>query len=425
MTAEGKLLDDCFLHDKDRLLHAECLSIITERLDCVADTEKLSLRRAHRRFLAETLVAGHDVPLHTNSAVDGYAFARAEVPAASGQLPVVARIVAGDTQAHSLGAGEAARIFTGATLPDGADTVAMQEDCQFDGDRNIVALPTGLKLGSNVRHAGEDLRQGDPVVESGAMLRSPEIAAIASLGIKDVLVHKPVRVALLSSGDELVQPGEEIRPGETYDSNRIMLAALASSLPVTVSEYGAIPDRDSDVRSALSEAAASNDLIVTSGGASRGEEDHIVEAIAELGKRHIWQVAIKPGRPMAMGQIGQCVVLGLPGNPVAAFVCFLLYCRPAITLLGGGTWREPPRFKVTAGFGIEKKKPDRREFWRGWLETDSSGNTVAIKFPRDGSGLISGLRRATGLIEVAEDVTSISEGDPVSFIPFEALGIPG
>ena len=423
MTSGKKLLDDCFLHDKDRLRHSQCLSLIVERLGPVVGIEPVLIGAAHGRFLAESVKASRNVPLHTNSAVDGYAFAQSSLPANGGALPIGSRITAGDLHPTPVNAGEAARIFTGAVLPEGVDTVVMQEDCQVSGDGATVTIPAGTKPGANIRLSGEDLREGDLVLQPGKYLRPQDIAAISSLGRAETSVFKPVRIALVSSGNELVQPGKPIREGQVYDSNRAMIAALAASLPVSITDLGVLEDRADAVEKALGSAATNHDLILTSGGASRGEEDHVVEAIAKLGKRHLWQIAIKPGRPMVMGQIGDCAVMGLPGNPVAAFVCFLLYCRPAITLLGGGDWHEPPRFSVPAGFSITKKKPDRREFLRGWLEAGPDGGLVVKKFERDGSGLISGLRNAAGLIEVAEDITSIRQGEPVSFIPFGTMGI--
>ena len=241
----------------------------------------------------------------------------------------------------------------------------------------------------------------------------------------DVAVHAPLRVAVLSTGDELRAPAATIAPGEVFDSNRAMLKALAATLPVRVTDLGILPDDAGVIERTIAAAAATHDVLLTTGGASRGEEDHIVATIDRLGTRHLWQIAVKPGRPMSFGQIADCVFLGLPGNPVAAFVCFLLYVRPALTVLGGGRHAEPTRFPVPAGFTVAKKKPDRREFWRGWLEPGPDGRPVARKFARDGSGLISGLRHATGLIEATEEVTGVAEGDLVSFLPFSGFGIDG
>lgn len=417
-----RFIDDCFLHDKDRLTHAETLALIRERLATVTGTEVLTIEAAVGRFLAEPVVAPRNVPLHANSAVDGYAFAHDDLPG-DGELAVGPRIAAGDTAHHAVEAGKAARIFTGAVIPEGADTVAMQEDCTLSGDGRTIAVPPTLKRGANVRRAGEDVAAGTRVLEPGHRLRPQDIATIASFGIGEISVRAPVRVALISTGNELLRPGMAIKPGQVYDSNHFMLRALCSSLPVAITDCGILADDATTVEAAIAEVAASHDVILTSGGASRGEEDHIVTTIDKLGKRHLWQIAIKPGRPMSFGQIRDCVFLGLPGNPVAAFVCFLLYCRPALMVLGGGAWAEPQRYPLPAGFEINNKKPDRREFWRGWLETDPQGRPVVRKFPRDGSGLISGLREASGLIEISEDRTSVAAGDSVDFLPFSSFGI--
>ncbi|MEM5473652.1 gephyrin-like molybdotransferase Glp [Hoeflea sp. AS60] len=414
-----KLLNDCFLTDKDRLSHEECLAILTGRLSVVTGIEELPLVRISGRWLAADIIAPRNVPLHENSAVDGYAFAAP----ASGSMPVVARIAAGDLDSYRLKPGQAARIFTGAPMPEGADTVAMQEDCTVEGDH--VTVPLDLKRGANARRAGEDVAEGSAVLQTSSRLRPQDMAALASFGLPQVKVHAPIRVAILSNGDELLEPGAEIAQGQVYDSNRSMLHALLDTLPCEITDLGILPDDATLIEATLADVAKTHDVILTSGGASRGDEDHIINAIDTLGTRHLWQIAVKPGRPMSFGQIGDCIFLGLPGNPVAAFVCFLLYVRPALTVLGGGIYQEPVRFPVAAGFEVPGKKPGRREFWRGWLEPGPDGRPVAHKFARDGSGLISGLRQASGLIEITESVTSVAKGELVSFLPFTGFGIDG
>ncbi len=424
--SEKRLLDDCFLHDTDRLTHAETLGIIGDRLSTVTDREIRSLQQADRCFLSDNVAAPRNVPLHDNAAVDGYAFAASDWTGNDGRFPVTARIAAGDLDPPDLAPGSAARIFTGAIVPAGADTVTMQEDCTASADGSSVVVPAGLKAGANRRLAGEDLRQGESVITAGQRLRPQDIAALASLGIAHVPVFSPLRVALLSTGNEIVEPGDRtLLPGQVFDSNRNMLKSLCNTLPTAVTDYGILPDDPDIIEKTVAEAARENDLILATGGTSRGEEDHIVSSIDKLGKRHLWQIAIKPGRPMSFGQIDDCVFIGLPGNPVAAFVCFLLYARKAMILLGGGRYQEAQRFSVPAGFSIASKKPDRREFLRGWLETDDQGNTVVQKFQRDGSGLISGLRQATGLIELSEAATSLTTGELVSFLPFAGFGLDG
>jgi len=427
MSKRPSLLNDCFRHDRDRLRHKEVIGLLLSRLTRVAEPESVPLEAASGRYLAAPINAPRDVPLHDNSAVDGYAFSHADY-LTSASMPVGHRIAAGDPVGITLKRGEAARIFTGATMPRNADTVAMQEDCALTPDGTAVSVPAGLKAGANRRRAGEDLSAGDAVLSPGQRLRPQDVATLASLGFADVPVYRKLRIALVSSGNELVRPapGATIDEGQVYDSNHAMLEALCHTLPVEIADLGILEDDAATVRETLAAAAANHDVILTTGGASGGDEDHMVEALDRLGKRHLWQIAIKPGRPMSFGQIGGCIFLGLPGNPVAAFVCFLLYAIPAIQTLSGGRYREPMRLRVAAGFEMPKKKIDRREFQRGWLERDSDGTVIACKFPRDGSGLISGLRRAEGLIELPEALAGVRRGDRVDYIPFSEFGLmPG
>lgn len=417
---ERRLLDDCFLHDKDRLRHHEVLDHLRRRLTGVCDTETAPLGALSGRVLAADVVSLRSVPPHDNAAVDGYAFSHAGYEAKEGKLRVAMRLAAGDWPNTALQSGEAARIFTGAFLPAGADTVAMQEDCVRDGD--IVTVPPGLKPGANRRRAGEDVTSGDRVAKGGQRLTAADIGALASQGLTEAPCFKPLRIAVFSTGDEIVEPGNPATDGQIYDSNRAMLMALLDHWPGRIVDMGRLPDNRESVAKAIQSAAADHDLIVTSGGASRGEEDHIVEVLDSLGKRHLWQLAIKPGRPLTLGQIGDTAVFGLPGNPVAVFVCALLYLRPAIHVLQGADWPNAEGFILPARFSM-KKKPDRREFLRGILAIEGGVAVGVDKFARDGSGLISGLRAADGLIEIGEDVTAIAPGDPVIFRPFSAFGI--
>ena len=404
--------DDCFRHDRDRLRHHDALALIADRLVPVTGIETVPLAEADGRVLADDVVAPRPVPAHDNAAVDGFAFAHADA-AMGGTLRVVARLAAGDPPGR-IGRGETARIFTGAAMPDGADTVAMQEDCMASG--GSVAVPA-LRLGANRRRAGEDIGAGAVVVRRSTRLGPRELAAIASTGAATVGVRERLRVALLSTGSELLAPGTPHRPGAVFDSNRVMLGATLRRLGHAVTDLGTLPDDLAAITRTLGEAAASHHAVVSSGGASKGEEDHVLAALDALGRRHLWQLAVKPGRPMLMGQIGGTAVLGLPGNPVAALVCALLYARPALAAMAGERVAAPVSYPLPAAFSI-RSKPDRREFLRGWVEAER-----AAKFPRDGSGLISGLTRAGGLIEIPEATVRVDEGDMVAFIPFGELGI--
>ena len=424
MTA--KLNDDCFILDKDRIAHHEALAILRSRVRPMVESENVPLAEAAGRFLAEALVSPRPIPAHDNAAVDGYAFAHSAYSKEEGAR----LIVAGEASAgHPFNAipppDNAVRIFTGAVMPSGLDTVVMQEDARLErkGNERLVHIPPGLKRGANRRLAGEDSKPGDVLVEVGARLRPQEVATAAATGLDRLRCFAPLKVAIVSTGDEILRPGETFAPGKVYDANAAMLEGLIQAAGAEAVDVGVLPDKAELVRGALLDASRRYDAVVISGGASQGAEDHVVRSIDALGKRHLWQIAIKPGRPMSFGQIGDCVVLGLPGNPVAVFVCFLIYVRPVLTTLAGGLWPEPACFPLPASFA-QKKKMGRREFWRAKLTRATGGRLSVAKFARDGSGLISSMREADGLIEIGEDVSEVREGDMVDFIPFTEFGLP-
>lgn len=421
----NKLIDDCFAHDKKRLRHAEALAILKRRVGPVVGKEAVPLAESAGRILAEPAVAPRPVPAHTNTAVDGYSVAAADCGAGT-ELPVEGRAAAGHPLQHPAAPATAVRIFTGAVLPEGHDTVVMQEDVEARtaGGRTFVSIPPGLKRGANVRRAGEDVEAGETVLKAGAVLRPQDLAALASIGMAKVQCFSRLKVAIVSTGDEVVRAGTSFSAGQVYDANAPMLTALIASAGAAPTDLGVFPDKRDEVKRRLAEAARSFDAVIVSGGASRGEEDHFVAALDALGKRYLWQLAIKPGRPMSFGQIGDCVVLGLPGNPVAVFVCFLLYAWPLLRRMGGADWPEPTRYRLPALFAFPGRKVGRREFWRGILKETPHGLAVD-KFARDGSGLISGLRAADGLIDIPEDVPEVKPGDRVAFIPFTEFGIVG
>lgn len=419
-----KLADDCFVHDKDRLRHDEALKILREQMQTIVGNETISLNQANRRILAKDVIATRNIPAFDNSAVDGYAFSYADFEPTGGFFPLTARIAAGDTGEIELPAFSAARIFTGAKMPEGANTIAMQEDCEpheQDGS-NYIAIPAGLKKGANCRLAGEDVAQDEVVAKSGIKLRPQDLAAIASTGTNEIEVYKPLKVGLLSSGNEILRPDEPFENGKVYDANHFMLQGLLENSNAHITDLGVCPDNAEHVNKLLKSAATKYDIIISTGGASKGEEDYFVDALSTLGKCHLWQLAVKPGRPMSFGQIKDTLVFTLPGNPVAAFVCFLLYVRPSLNSLSGGEWIAPRRYQIPAGFSL-KSKPDRREFLRGFIKEDENSNATAMKFDRDGSGLITGLRESSGLIEISEETTSVNSSDLVNFIPFSELGI--
>ncbi|MEZ5855620.1 MAG: molybdopterin molybdotransferase MoeA [Hyphomicrobiaceae bacterium] len=337
----GKLLDDCFLHDGQRLLHAEALALLKGRIAPVCGVERVALGDVQGRIWQNPWSQSSPCQ-RTNSAVDGYAFAFADYDAAAGsRLTLGGRVVAGGALEAPVTRGSAVRIFTGAAVPQGLDTVVMQEDVAVDDRDGVhsVQIPAGLKQAANVRKAGEDVKAGHRLFEGGHRVRPQDVGALASIGASQVACYSRLKVAVVSTGNEVVRPGgAALRHGQVYDANAPMLAALLRQADIAITDLGVLPDQPDVIRRALEEAAQRFDVVITTGGASRGEEDHLAAAIDALGKRHFWQLAIKPGRPMMFGQIGDAIIVGLPGNPVAVLVCALMYVWPMLSRLAGGAW---------------------------------------------------------------------------------------
>jgi molybdopterin molybdotransferase len=414
----AQLSDDCFAFGGTLLGVDEALALIAQRVTPVVEPETVPLGEALGRVLAHDLVAAMNVPPHANSAVDGYAIAHADLlPDDETVLPVTGRAAAGHPLGRAIERGEAIRIFTGAPMPDGADTVMMQEDCTLAGDR--VTLKPGIKKGANRRHAGEDVAEGTIVQHAGRRLGPADLGLVAALGHDRLQVRKRLRVALLSTGDEVCNPGAPLPPGAIYDANRIMLASLLRGLGCTVSDLGIIADREAALTDILAEAAAQHDLIVTSGGVSTGEEDHVKAAIERLGRIDFWRLAIKPGRPVALGQVNGVPLIGLPGNPVAAALTFAIIGRPLILRLAGAVEPAPQTFPVTAAFAY-KKRAGRREYVRVTL-TRNDGALMALKYPKDGAGILSSVVNCDGFAIVDEAVTQLDPGTVVEFLPFAGV----
>ncbi len=415
----AQLSDDCFAFGGTLMTTEEALSRLSDRLTRVVDSERVGLRQAGGRVLAEDVRAGHSVPPHDNAAVDGYAVYFDDLDGAGEtRLPVIGRIAAGQVLDRAARRGEAVRIFTGAPMPDGPDTVLMQEDCTEDGAH--VIIPPGIKRGANRRRAGEDIQKGGTILRAGQRLRPQDLGLAASVGCATLEVYCRLRVALFSTGDEVRDPGDELAPGCIYDSNRYAIAALLEQMGCMVDDLGILPDRLEPVRDGLAAAAGDHDLIVTSAGVSTGEEDHVRAAVEALGAIHFWRLAIRPGRPIALGQIGRVPFIGLPGNPVAVIVTFMRFARPAILLLSGCTTIAPNFFRVRAAFEYDKK-PTRREWLRASLFTDADGTLSVRKFPRDGAGILSSMVEADGLIELPEELTRLEPGTMVDFLPFNEV----
>ena len=415
----AQLSDDCFAFGGELMSGAEALEIIKARTVALPAVETVPLARARGRILAASVVAPRNVPPHDNAAVDGYAVFFDDLsPGVETVLPVEGRATAGHPLAHMARRGAAVRIFTGAPMPAGLDTVFMQEDCIEQG--GAVRLPAGLKRGANRRRAGEDVTAGSTVLAAGLRLRPQEIGLAASLGFAELPVYRRLRVALLSTGDEVREPGGALAAGAIYDANRYTLGALLDSLGAEVSDLGILPDDRAAIQSALARAAETHDLIVTSGGMSTGEEDHMKAAVEALGRLHFWRLAIKPGRPVAMGQVGRVPFMGLPGNPVAVMVTFLVLARPLILRISGATDITPHSFRAVSGFAY-RKKPGRREYLRAKLEPAPDGGWIAKKFPRDGAGILSSMVESDGLVVLDEGATDIVPGASVPFLPFREV----
>ncbi|MEM7211439.1 MAG: gephyrin-like molybdotransferase Glp [Pseudomonadota bacterium] len=417
-----RLRDDCFALPPgvDWTPVDEALTLLRERLDCVTGVEQVSLEDATGRILSEDVLALRDNPPVANSAIDGYAFAWASLgPGRDGDanLPLEpGRAAAGHPFRGAVPEGHAVRILTGAEIPAGTDTVVLQEDASVGAGR--VRFQPPRKAGANSRGLGEDARAGDVILTSGRRLTAADMARLASVGVAEVPVRARLRVGVLSTGDELIQPGVSPKTSGIFDANRPMLAALVRDFGHHPVDLGAMQDRAADIRAALDRGAKEADAILTTGGASAGDEDHISRLLRTEGQVTTWRIAVKPGRPLALGMWKGVPVFGLPGNPVAAYVCSLVFARPALALLAGAGWQEPLAFTVPAAFK-KNKKPGRREYLRARLNDLGEAET----FHSEGSGLIGGLSWSDGLVELPDEAVDVEPGTPVRYLPYAAFGL--
>jgi molybdopterin molybdotransferase len=415
----AQLTDDCFAFGGPLLSVDAVERLIAERVTPVSEIETVLLRDARGRVLASNVVAPIDLPPFDNSAVDGYAVRHADIDAKhETTLAIVDRLTAGRAAAQALAVGEAIRIFTGAPMPPGADTVFMQEDVRAED--GAVAVPPGLKLGANRRLAGEDVARGSIALRAGRRLQPQDISMAAALGLQTLAVRRRVRVAIFSTGDEIVEPGAPLPAAGLYDANRHLLGGMLAQLGAEIDDLGILRDDPDRLAAKLTDAAKAHDLVLTSGGVSTGEADYVRAAIEKIGSLVFWRVAIKPGRPVAMSVLGGSAFMGLPGNPVAVFVTFARVVRPLLLRLGGADPEPLIALPVVAGFAYAKKK-DRREYVRVSLTRREDGAYVAMKHPQDGAGVISSLTATDGLAELADDVTEIAPGQMIGFLPYAVL----
>jgi molybdopterin molybdotransferase len=416
----AQLSDDCFAFGGPMMSVDEAVAIIAARVTAVQDIETVALTEVDGRILANDISAPLPLPPFTNSAVDGYAVRSSDLPVREEQaFSVMGRIQAGASAGTAIQPGHALRIFTGAPMPEGADTVFMQEDVRV-GENGKVVLPAGLKPGANVRPVGEDIAAGFPALAAGRRLRPQDVALAAAFGLTHLEVRRRIRVAVFSTGNELVSPGAPRAAAQLFDSNRFMLMAMLGRLGCEVSDLGILRDDRAALAHALKNAADTHDLILTTGGVSTGEEDHVKAGVESVGTLVLWRMAIKPGRPVAMGIIGGTPFIGLPGNPVASFVTFVHVVRPTVLALSGAAQQHLVPMPVRAAFTY-KKKIARREYVRVNLRRGENGVLEAAKFPREGAGLLSSLVDTDGLVELGEEVTQVGPGQIVGFLSYASL----
>ncbi|MGC9370437.1 MAG: gephyrin-like molybdotransferase Glp [Paracoccaceae bacterium] len=415
-----RLRNDCFAMPQgvDWVPVDEALAKLRASLHPVTTRQTLPAVQAAGRVLAADCTAQRSNPPRRNAAVDGYGFAHAATGDGPQRLPLLrGRAAAGQPYEGEVPRGTAIRILTGAILPEGVDTVVLEEDTALDGGAVVFDGP--VKPGANTREAGEDLAEGAQALPAGHRLRAPDLALLSALGIAEVDVFRPLRVGVLSTGDEIVpSAATPAAPHQIWDANRPMLLALARRWGYEAIDLGHVRDNAAKIEKRLNEGAAKADVILTSGGASAGDEDHVSALLQRKGTLSSWRIAVKPGRPLALALWDGTPIFGLPGNPVAALVCALVFARPALSLMAGAGWEDPQGFTVPAAFS-KAKKPGRREFLRARL----NGDGAAEVFKSEGSGRISGLSWATGLVELPDGEMEVTPGTPVRFIPYASFGL--
>ncbi len=400
----------------------DALFSLIDTAPVISDVEIVKTQEANGRFLAQSIYSSINVPNTDNSAMDGYAVRCEDCMSGNAVLPVTQRIQAGKV-GMPLKPGEVARIFTGAPVPENADTIVIQENCIVKG--GTVQINHVPKLGEHIRKAGESIRKEDKVLDKGIRLKAQHLGLAASIGCLDLPVIRRPKVAFISTGDEVVMPGETLKEGYVYNSNRYLLRSLLESFGCAVTDYGIVPDDLKAIQKAISDCAIEHDLILASGGMSVGEEDHVKSALDSLGKINFWRVAVKPGKPLAYAdvsrkdnvntQVGVVPFIGLPGNPVSSFVCFLIFVRPFLLRMMGVSQVDPPIRLMRADFTLPKAD-ERNEFLRARINDDGGLDL----FHNQGSGVLSSITWSDGIIDNPPG-NLIQKGDMVRFLSFDEL----
>jgi molybdopterin molybdotransferase len=405
--------------DPNSLPAEEATRRISALLKPITESEHVAVRDALSRVLQSDVCAPFDVPPHRNSARDGFALRATDViPGATTRLEVVGASFAGHPYIGTLSAGQAVRIMTGAAMPDGADTVAMQEHVQAVDSQ--IELPDHAPRAGHIRHPGEDLKAGETVLQAGKMLRPADLGVLASMGVADVSVRRRLRVAFFSTGDELRSAGEPLGPGDIYDSNRYTVHGMLARLGVEQVDLGVVRDTPQDVRSAFDEASQNADVVISSGGVSVGDADYVTDMLREMGSVDFWKIAMKPGRPLTFGHVGQSVFFGLPGNPVSVMVTFYQFVQPALRKLMGERAHETARMRVALAAGIDKQ-PGRLEYQRGILETAPNGELMVRSTGAQGSHVLHSMSIANCFIVLPLESTGAAVGELVEVQPFEGI----
>jgi molybdopterin molybdotransferase len=424
MSAQPKSLIEasCADYDPNSMPVERARAVIRALLSPVTGTERAHIRQALDRVLASEVVSPHDVPGHDSSAMDGYAVRFADLAADSETVLLqVGESFAGTPATVAVGPGECVRIFTGGVIPAGADTVVMQERVLADGDQVRIAAGAVAKVGTNRRFAGEDLKRGEVVFEAGQLVRAAELGMLASLGIGEVTVYRKLRVAYFSTGDELRSIGTALGPGQIYDSNRYTLHGMLAHLHCDAIDMGVVPDVPAALERAFTEAAACADVVITSGGVSVGEADYVKKLLGSIGEVVFWKIAMKPGRPLTYGRLGNAHFFGLPGNPVAVMVTFYELVQDALRILQGQRARAAlPTYRLPLAAAV-RKLPGRTEFQRGIVAQDAAGTWSVRPTGEQGSHILSSMSRANCFIVLPSDTGNLPVGEHVDVQLLEGL----